>query len=170
MTSTQGRDYRSEAIALAGRDYPFEVRKTEFATFFISVTDLPGCTTEADTLNEALDLLTDAKVAWIATAIRAGKAVPEPNSDDAYSGKFVARIGKSTHRRIAAAARHEGLSLNAWLAEAISFRLGHLEGERRSAASTKVGTKVFFAPTPSGQVIDMAEWKMQPEPSRVNQC
>ena len=171
MTGTQDRDYRVDAGALASRDYPFEVRKTEFDTYFISVADLPGCTTEGETLAEALDQLDDAKTAWIATALRGGRAIPDPNRDDVFSGKFVTRISKSTHRRIAAASQRDGVSLNAWVMEAINFRLGYLEsGQSAATQTTKIEAKMVFAPALAGKVIEMAEWKMNPTPSKVSQC
>lgn len=171
MTGTQDRDYRAEARTLAQRDYPFEVRRTEFDTYFVSVADLPGCTTEGATLAEALEQLEDAKTTWIAATLRNNKSIPNPNGDDAFSGKFVTRIGKSTHRRIAAAAQRDGVSLNAWVMEAIDFRLGFMESEQSTAASTaRIEAKMVFAPAPAGQVIDMAEWKMNPTPSKVSQC
>ena len=171
VTGAQDRDYRAEASVLASRDYPFEVRKTEFDSYFISVVDLPGCTTEAETLAEALELLEDAKTAWIATALRSNRAVPTPQSDQAFSGKFVTRIGKTTHRRIAAAAQRDGVSLNAWVMEAINFKLGYTEsGTTVPVSTTRIETKMVFAPAAGGRVIDMAEWKMNPTPSKVSQC
>lgn len=171
MTGTQDKDYRAEANDLALRDYPFEVRKTEFDTYFISIADLPGCTTEGESLQEALDQLEDAKITWVAAALKSGKAIPDPSGDEAYSGKFVARIGKSTHRKIAAAAQRDGVSLNAWVVEAISFRLGYVESAQPAATATaKLETKMVFAPAPAGNVIEMAAWKMNPTPSKVSQC
>ena len=171
VAGTHDRDYRAEANDMALRDYPFEVRKTEFDTYFISVTDLPGCTTEGETLQEAIDQLDDAKIVWIAAALKSGKTIPDPSGDEAYSGKFVARIGKSTHRKIAAAAQRDGVSLNAWLVEAISFRLGYIEsGQPATVATATLETKMVFAPLAAGNVIEMAAWKMNPKPSKVNQC
>ena len=119
------------------------MRKTEFDTYFLSVPDLPGCTTEGETPEEALGLLDDAKVTWIAAAVRNGKVVPNPRDVDAFSGKFVTRIGKSTHRRVAAAARRDGVSLNAWVMEAVNFRLGYTESERTAPVpATRAATKV----------------------------
>ena len=135
----------AEASVLAAQDYPLEVRRTEFDTYFISVPDLPGCTTEAETLDEAILLVEDAKVAWISAALKNGTVVPDPISDGAYSGKFVTRIGKSTHRRIAAAAKRDGVSLNAWVMEAINFRLGYSEAEH--SAPMEAATRAPYRQT-----------------------
>lgn len=78
VKETVDRDYRAEAAVLAAQDYPFEVRRTEFDTYFLNVINLPGCTTEAETLDEALELLVDAKTTWIAAQLRSGKAIPAP--------------------------------------------------------------------------------------------
>lgn len=41
-----------------------------------------------------------------------------------FSGKFVVRLPSELHKRARAAARREGLSLNAWVIEAIKGRTG----------------------------------------------
>lgn len=43
------------------------------------VVELPGCFTEADTYAELGELIEAAMRAWIETAIRQGKPIPEPN-------------------------------------------------------------------------------------------
>lgn len=41
-----------------------------------------------------------------------------------FSGKFIVRLSSEMHKRAQSAARREGLSLNAWVIEAIKQRVG----------------------------------------------
>lgn len=41
-----------------------------------------------------------------------GNPIPEPSSKKEYSGKFVLRVPKSLHRKLASLAEEEGVSLN----------------------------------------------------------
>jgi len=89
------------------------------------VPDLPGCLTCADTLAELEEMIKDAKQGWLEVALERGVSIPEPSPvfDEAYSGKFLVRMPKSLHRRLAERARREKASLNQFvnvtLAEAV---------------------------------------------------
>ena len=74
--------------------------------------ELPGCMTVGDSMEEALSNAEDAKAAWIDAAVEEGIEVPEPDSDDNYSGQFKLRIPKSLHRALAEHAKAEGTSMN----------------------------------------------------------
>lgn len=57
-----------------------------------------------------------------------GMEVPKEDavqSEDVYSGRITIRTSKSTHMRVLNCAKEEGVSLNSWINEAISFKLGH---------------------------------------------
>lgn len=57
-------------------------------------------------------MLDDAKAAWLDTALVEHLDIPEPEREEKFSGKFVVRIPKSLHRRLALTAEKEGVSLN----------------------------------------------------------
>lgn len=76
------------------------------------IPDLKGCITQAETKTELLDMLEDAKKGWIETALEAGIDILEPVHDADFSGKFNLRLPKSLHRKLAACAKDEGVSLN----------------------------------------------------------
>jgi len=74
---------------------------------------LPGCMAAADTVQEALELLQEAKEAWIDAAENSGESTPRPiPSEYNYSGKFTLRIPRSLHRELSEKAEAEGVSLN----------------------------------------------------------
>ena len=51
---------------------------------------------------------------WLEVKLEHGDAVPEPAASikGSYSGRFVLRIPKSLHKRLAVEAQKEGVSLN----------------------------------------------------------
>lgn len=77
-----------------------------------SYPDLPGCITCGDTPEEAARNAVDAKVAWMEAALEEGIPIPEPKSEEDYSGQFKLRIPKSLHRELAIKAKQEGVSMN----------------------------------------------------------
>ncbi len=54
----------------------------------------------------------EAMEGWIETKLENGFPVPMPLGADNYSGKFVLRLPKSLHARLAVEATREGVSLN----------------------------------------------------------
>ncbi|MBE0504884.1 MAG: type II toxin-antitoxin system HicB family antitoxin [Desulfuromonadales bacterium] len=116
---------------------PFEAYMHEVAPlstadgggFVITFPDLPGCMSDGETIEEAFTNGRDAFSAWIAATIDMGRQVPPPVSRPAelldVSGKFVARLPKSLHARLAVRAREEGVSLNSLVQTYIAEGLGH---------------------------------------------
>ena len=86
------------------------------------IPDLKGCITQAETKEEILSMLEDAKREWLAAAIEDGVSIPEPQSEE-YSGKFNLRIPKSLHRALALNAKKEGVSLNQLVTSLLSSSL-----------------------------------------------
>ncbi len=80
--------------------------------FVVEIPDLSGCITQGDELDEAYHMIEDAKKAWIETALEEGLEIPEPRSEEAYSGKFNVRVPKSLHRAMVEKAAEENVSLN----------------------------------------------------------
>ena len=66
---------------------------------------------------------------WIETSKEFNDSIPEPGSSQA-SGRFVQRIPKSLHARLAARAKQEGVSMNALVTAIIAESLGRREAHR----------------------------------------
>ncbi len=92
--------------------YPYIITEDDDGSVFIEYPDLKGCFTCGDTLEEAIQLAQDAKLAWFETALDEGIHIPEPKELELYSGSFRLRIPKSLHRDIAQDAKREGVSMN----------------------------------------------------------
>jgi antitoxin HicB len=112
-------------------DYPFEIRplsEEDGGGFLITFPDLPGCMSDGETPEEAIREGRDAFRCWMLAHIEDGRPVPLPNSGG-EPGKFVQRLPKSLHAKLAARAKQEGVSLNtlvlAFIAEGLGRRESH---------------------------------------------
>lgn len=47
--------------------------------YTVTVPDLPGCVTEGDTLNEAIDMAVDATSGWLLGSVENNEKIPEPS-------------------------------------------------------------------------------------------
>ena len=96
--------------------YPLEIFWSEEDKGFIAeAPDLPGCSawgaTEANAAREAQRAI----AAWLEAANAAGREIPKPSVAeplDRYSGKFIVRVPRTVHARLARKAKQEGASLN----------------------------------------------------------
>jgi predicted RNase H-like HicB family nuclease len=80
--------------------------------YFATVLELEGCMSDGATYGEAFANMQEAMEGWIETKLENGFTVPEPVNENLYSGKFVLRLPKSLHARLAMEAIKEGVSLN----------------------------------------------------------
>ena len=80
--------------------------------FYGRVMELDGCQSTGGSFEETYASLRDALEGYIETKLNNGFEVPEPVQNSDFSGKFIVRIPKSLHRRLAAEADKEGVSLN----------------------------------------------------------
>jgi antitoxin HicB len=93
-------------------NYPVTLYRAEEGGFAAEIEDLPGCLTQGETIEEVTENIEEARQLWIKAAYEDGVEIPIPRTDEEYSGRFLVRIPKSLHRRLAEQARYEGVSLN----------------------------------------------------------
>ncbi len=98
--------------------------REEDGRYSTSVLELPGCYSSGDTPQEAMEMLDEAIEMWVAVEVEDGHDVPPPSRAVEYSGRIELRLIPSIHERAALLAQHEGVSLNRYLANAISFYVG----------------------------------------------
>mgnify|MGYP002802643464 CR=1 FL=1 len=84
--------------------------------------DLEYCVGQGDTCDEAVKELEQNELVWLEMAQEDGENIPEPSVNHVltFSGKFTVRLSKSLHERAAKRAEQEGVSLNAFIAEAVA--------------------------------------------------
>lgn len=84
---------------------------------------------QGDTPEEAIKELESNETAWLEMAADLGMEIPEvyPTTRRQYSGKFMTRISPTAHATAAAFASADGISLNQYVSDAISYYNGHNE-------------------------------------------
>lgn len=95
-----------------GLKYPFLLEQDEDGSYFIEYPDLPGCMTCGATLEEVLEMGTDAKKCWIESAMQDNAHIPEPKTVDDYPDNFKLRLPKTLYTQLAGNASAEGVSMN----------------------------------------------------------
>ena len=110
---------------------------TDDAEWVATVDALPGCNARGSTPDEALEHVAVAVAAWVETAGREGKEVPEPKSAP-HSGRLLLRMPQTLHAELARAAEREGVSLNQFITDALSGALGWRAPNRETPRATRV--------------------------------
>lgn len=95
--------------------YPVTVYPDPKGGFVAEIEDLPGCITEGETLDEVFKRIEDVRKAWIEVQYEEGEEIPTPRTEEEYSGKFILRLPKGLHRKLAEQAKIEGTSLNQYV-------------------------------------------------------
>ena len=93
-------------------NYRKSIYLDEDGSYIVEVDDLPGCIADGETPDEAYANSIAAMRTWIESRRAAGLQIPEPRANDEYSGKFVIRMARSLHKRLAMEAQREEVSLN----------------------------------------------------------
>ena len=114
-----------EAVRAAlAAPYTRLLTREEDGGYSTSVLELPGCYSSGDTAEEAMEMLDEAIELWVAVEVEDGHDIPPPSRAVEYSGRITLRLIPSIHERAALLAQHEGVSLNRYLANAISYYVG----------------------------------------------
>ncbi|MDR1150001.1 MAG: type II toxin-antitoxin system HicB family antitoxin [Spirochaetaceae bacterium] len=92
--------------------------------YFAKVQEFDGCISHGDTYEEAFQNIREAMEGWIETKLENGFSVPEPAGESRYSGRFVLRLPKTLHARLAMEAEKEGVSLNQYALYRLSTATG----------------------------------------------
>lgn len=115
----------NEAVSVAlAAPYTRLLTREEDGGYSTSVLELPGCYSTGDTAEEAMEMLDEAIELWVAVELEDGHDIPPPSRVVEYSGRITLRLIPSIHERAALLAQHEGVSLNRYLATAISYYVG----------------------------------------------
>ena len=131
---------RIKEIKAVTAPYPFEsythvispLPPAEGGGFLISFPDLPGCMSDGETIEEAIQNGRDAFLGWVSAQVDMDREIPKPLyrtpvTEPPMSGKFVQRVPKTLHAKLAALARQEGVSLNTLVLTFIAEGMGTRE-------------------------------------------
>lgn len=103
--------------------YPVTVHPDPDGGFVGEIEELPGCMSQAETLDEIFQAIEEARHLWIKTAYNEGQDIPLPRDMERYTGKFLVRIPRGLHRDLARTAKREGVSLNQYVISLLSARV-----------------------------------------------
>ena len=96
--------------------------------FLAEYREFTFCGGSGKTIQEAVDNAKENLEIYMEELIDMGKPIPDPIEELSYSGKFTVRLSKTLHKKVAESAEREGVSLNAFVAEAIAERVGVAAG------------------------------------------
>ena len=119
-------------------DYPFTIRhlsREDGGGYLIEFPDLPGCMSDGETVEEAIENGQDAVSCWIKAAKESDRTVPKPGELEKQSGKWVQRVPKSIHLRLVDKAEEEGVSLNTLVVTILAEALGKNKRARHHTKS-----------------------------------
>ena len=141
-----------------GLAYGIVLRKDEDGDWIARVEELPGCTAHGSNRSEALENLEEVQRAWIEDALAAGDSVPEPQATEHVpSGKWLQRVPRSLHKKLAELAKKEGVSLNQLATSILAEALGRRYEPSRSLMHSEAADLLWFS-TPQGS--SKAEWNL----------
>ncbi|MBN1152263.1 MAG: type II toxin-antitoxin system HicB family antitoxin [Dehalococcoidia bacterium] len=160
MLSTK-KETREVIQTFLSKPYPVTLYPAEEGGYVAEVEDLPGCLAQGETAAEAMEAIEQCRKAWIEVAAEDGIEIPPPRTDEELSGKFLLRVPKSLHRRLASRARRDDVSLNT---EAVTLLASALENKDQQS-ETKELVAAMQALTAQ---VSAAEPQPQETPSRVS--
>ncbi|MCG8401969.1 MAG: type II toxin-antitoxin system HicB family antitoxin [Firmicutes bacterium] len=88
-----------------------QLTEEEGSGWFAEIPLLPGCISDGETVEEAINNINDAKKCWIETCLELGRDIPAPVSGE-FSGQLRLRMPRSLHKALSEKAKEENVSLN----------------------------------------------------------
>lgn len=98
--------------------------RNEDGLYTAKVLEFPGVVSEGDSPDEAIANLDDALAATLEVMIEDSERIPDPLSEREFSGRLLLRMPPSLHERVAMLSELEGISLNRFLSDAVSYFAG----------------------------------------------
>lgn len=130
-------------------NYEYQVRITKLSEkdgggFIAIVPELPGCMSDGETYEEAVQNVKGAIDDWIKAAKFRGQEIPDPTpyiDEEEYSGRLVIRIPKKLHRELSENASEQNISLNQLILFYLSKQMGIEECEKKIKNKAEKNTK-----------------------------
>jgi antitoxin HicB len=141
VPKTRAEHYRS-------LNYAIEIEKDNEGDFIARIPLLPGCLADGGTAEEAVLRIEEARDEWIEARLEANLPIPEPQTE--FSGKWIVRTSPDLHRKIAACARRENISLNLFLNNVLAEAVGCRQFSQGAALAN---WKLIFEHQTSGMIF-----------------
>jgi len=123
--------------------YPITIHSDPDGGYVAEIEELPGCMTQAETIDEAFKAIEDARQVWVKGTYEMGQDIPLPRDMEEYSGKFMVRIPRSLHRNLVRAAKSEGVSLNQYVTSLLAAGVQEdaIPSQTRPASQPQIGVR-----------------------------
>jgi antitoxin HicB len=129
--------------------YTVNLRPDEDGVWIARIEELEGCIAHGSTQAEALLVLEEMKTAWIEDALEAGDTIPRPEQqEDLPSGKWLQRVPRTLHKKLAELAKKEQVSLNQLVTSMLAEAVGSKSETKRGSRSVDAGVSTKMAATP----------------------
>jgi antitoxin HicB len=124
------KDDRKPLKYYSSLKYPVTLHPAPEGGYAVEIEDLPGCYSQGETVEQACEMIEEAKQLWLESMYEDGNEIPLPSQENEYSGKFNVRFPKSLHKKLDNLAVREGVSLNQYLVSTLSHAVGFEEGRK----------------------------------------
>lgn len=92
---------------------------TEDNCYIASITELKGCITDGQSINEAAEMIQDALKSYISAMLESETEIPEPPKPEQYKGNITYRTTPQKHYKLARKAAALGKSINKFIDEVL---------------------------------------------------
>jgi antitoxin HicB len=113
-----------------GLKYPVTLYPSPEGGYAVGIEDLPGCLSQGETVEEAMEMIEKARRLWLESAYEDGLEIALPSDMNKFSGKFNVRVPATLHRKLHKLAKKEGVSLNQYVVYALSHTAGVNESKK----------------------------------------
>lgn len=124
--------------------YTIALTPVEQGGWFATIQELVGCSSDGETMEEALASLKEGMRDWIESSLEDAGPLPLPFSMRKYKGTFLVRTTPVLHQQLVERAEEEGVSLNQFcelqLAESLGRRSHSADTHERSAEASTMRT------------------------------
>jgi antitoxin HicB len=105
--------------------YTKTLRPDQDGDVVAKIQELAGCSAHGQNEQEALANLEEVQRLWLEDCLEAGDPIPAPEQEGPLpSGKWVQRVPRSLHQKLASMARNEGVSLNHLITQMLAEQFG----------------------------------------------
>ena len=109
---------------LTALPYARVLTPSEVGGYVASILELPGCFSEGETAQEAIENIEDAMRVCLEGALESSAPIPEPFETSGFSGKILLKLSRGLHKDVARRAKIDDVSVTRWIVGAISEKLG----------------------------------------------
>lgn len=120
-------------------NYTVVLRRGEEGDWVATIKEFEGCMADGPTPDQAIQDLESMKELWLKARVRSRRPIPLPERvHESFSGKFLQRVPKSLHRKLATAAERDGVSLNQFTTAILAEAVGEKAAQSKKGCSVSV--------------------------------